>query len=459
MKKFNLISPTDFRYSVGDLEPYLSEEGFIAYKSKVEAALAKTLAKYGLCSEDIGKEIEKASKKIRAEKVYEEEKRIGHDIRAQVNKIKEKISDGAKPFVHATATSYDIVDTANSLRYRDAIKKVIIPDMVELEKTFMDLAEQEKNTVKIGRTHGQHAIPITFGFEMAQYVDRWGERILKLKEACDNLVGKFSGAVGAFNASSLLIENPEKFEQDLLSELGLKPARISRQIVPPEPMTDFIHCIISSFGVLANYADDMRHLQRTEIGEVGEPFGKEQVGSSTMPQKKNPINFENIKSVWKKFMPSMVTMYIDQISEHQRDLTNSASQRWTPEILVGFDSSVRRMKRISKKLTVDRENIRKNLETSRDKIVAEPLQILLSYYGHEDAHEAVRKLSMESYKTKKPLTEIVFADKQLKPYLDKFTSQQLEILSNPEKYTGRAPEVVEKVNKYWEFTFKKNNLW
>jgi adenylosuccinate lyase len=341
------------------------------------------------------------------------------------------------------------------LRFKDVAAKVIIPDMISLEKTWIEMARREKDAIQIGRTHGQHAEPITFGFTMAGYVDRWGGRILKVKEATESLIGKFSGAVGAYNASALLIKNPEKFELDLLKELGLVPARVSTQIIPPEPTVDFVDAIISSFGVLANFADDMRHLQRTEIGEIGEPFEKEQVGSSTMPQKRNPINFENIISAWKKFMPQIVSVHMDQVSEHQRDLTNSLSQRYIPELLVMFDSSVRRANKISKRLRVDEANMKKNFEMSADKIVAEPLQILLSFYGYPNAHEKVRQLTMKSYESKEPLTGLIFKDKELKVYLEKFTKEQRDVITDPKKYVGIATEKTKKVCDFWEKAINK----
>jgi adenylosuccinate lyase len=456
---FSLFSPTDYRYSIKALEPYLSEEAFINYQAKVEGALAKTLAKHGVCSRKVAEEIAQAATKVTAKEVYEEESRIKHDVRALVNMIRKRVSDEAKPFVHVTATSMDIKDTANALRYRDATEKIILPDMVALEKTWINLARKEKNTVQIGRTHGQHAEPITFGFAIAQYVNRWGNRILKVKESSDNLVGKFSGAVGAYNASRLFFDDPEKFEREVLGELGLKPAEVSTQIVPPEPVTDFIHSIVSGFGVLANFARDMRNLQRSEVGEVGEPFEEEQVGSSAMPQKRNPINFENVESMWKKFMPHMVTMYMDQISEHQRDLTGSCSQRYTPELLVAFDSTVRRMNKVSQRLRVDEKNMQRNFELNKDKMIAEPLYSLLAFYGHPNAHEHIRKLTMESYRTGKPLTEIVQADKELKPYIKKFTKTQMEIIIDPTKYIGIAIEKTEKIAALWEKRLKEADLW
>jgi adenylosuccinate lyase len=398
-------------------------------------------------------EIEKAIDKIHPADVYKEKERIGHGLRALVNVIKNEVQD-SKPYIHMGATSADIIDTADILRFKDATEKVIIPDTLELEKELIKLAEREKNTLQIGRTHGQHAVPITFGFAIAQYVDRLGNRILNIQETCDKLVGMFSGAVGAYNALSTYIESPEEFERLLLKELGLKPARISTQVIPPEPITDFIHALISGFGVLANLADDMRHLQRTEIDEVKEPFSSVQVGSSTMPQKQNPEIFESIKSLWKVAMPRMTSVYSDQISEHQRDLTNSASERYVPEILVIFDHSIRRMTKVMKSLTINKEKMRKNFELSADRITAEPLQILLSYYKHPNAHEIVRQLAMESIKTGKPFRDLVWENKELKPYLDKLQPNQKKLLLNSEKYYGIAPQKTQKVCNFWKRKLK-----
>jgi len=173
-EKFDNFSPTDYRYFVEDLKPYLTERAFIKYKARVEAALVKVLAKFKIISREIAREIVQAADSITAEEVYEEEKRIKHDIRALVNCIRNRVSLKARPYIHFLATSYDIVDTANALRYKDASLKVIIPEMIRLEKTWMSLAERYKDVVQIGRTHGQHAEPITFGFALAQYVNRWG---------------------------------------------------------------------------------------------------------------------------------------------------------------------------------------------------------------------------------------------------------------------------------------------
>ncbi|MBU0951991.1 MAG: adenylosuccinate lyase [Elusimicrobia bacterium] len=450
MTNYDIFSPTDFRYSVEGLKPYLTEEAYVKYKAKVEAALVKTLAKNRICSAKIADEIIKAASKVTASETYREEARIKHDIRALANMIRKRVSNKAKPYVHLGATSYDIVDTANVLRYKDAARNVIIPDMLKLLKLWIALAKKYRNTVQMGRTHGQHAEPITFGFTMAQYINRWGDRIENLKSSTERLVGKFSGAVGAYNATSILFNDPVKFEKEVLAELGLKPANISTQVVPPEPVTDFLHSLTSSFGVIANFSDDMRHLQRSEISEVCELQENNQVGSSTMPQKKNPINFENVKSMFKIFMPRMVTVYLDMISEHQRDLTNSCSQRYIPELLVGFDSSVLRIIKVSGKLQVDEKGLAKNFNQSRDKVVAEPLYIILAYYGHPDAHEYVRELVKKSTETGMTLLGLMSEDNSVKPYFKKFTKKQKDIISKPEKYIGAADKKVDAIVKIWE---------
>jgi len=457
---FDNISPLDFRYYGRNedifqkLQPYLSENAMIKYMAKVEAALAKTLAKHNICSNKIADEVEKASKKITAEEVYIEEDKLKHNVRALVNCIRNKVSDEAKPFIHFTATSHDIIATADSLRYKEFTNNVLIPAFIDFEKTLIDLALREKDAIQVGRTHGQHAVPITFGFAVAQYVSRFGNSILKIRKAGNNLRGKIAGAVGSYNASSLFFQNPEKFESEVLEELNIKPSPISTQIPEAEFIVDYINVIIESFGILANLSDDMRNLQRSEIAEVGEIFTSKQVGSSTMPQKRNPINFENVKSLWKEFLPRVLTVYMDQISEHQRDLTNSASSRFIPEILAALYISVIRLNKTMKSLNVDKENLRKNFEMNKGLIVAEPLYILLAAYNHPDAHETVKQLTLKAQKEKKPLQEIIKKEKSLQPYLKKFTKEQLRIIENPENYTGIASKKTEKVCGFWKKELK-----
>jgi adenylosuccinate lyase len=450
ISKFDLFSPTDFRYVVEGLRPFLSEEAFIEYKSEIEAKLARVKAKRCVISQNSADAIAIASKRVRAKDVYAEEAKTKHDIIAQVNITKRELPDEFRCDVHVPATSYDKVDTANAMRYLDVFEEIIIPDMVELEKCWIDAALSGKDIPQIGRTHLQHAEPITYGFAIAWYVSRFGKRILKINEAIKQLEGKFSGAVGAYNSSALFFDDPESFEEDIMSEVGLKPCEISTQIIQPEQLTDLMHYVTSALSILANWADDMRNLERPEIAEVGQPRGGDISTSSTMPHKINPVGLENIKSMWKLNMPFMVTMYMDQISDHQRDLTNSATQRYIPDVLVRFDYAVSRAAKIAKELKPHVANMVKNLAMSADKIIAEPLHILLSSYGHPDSHNYVKRLTEKSYTSGIPLTQLVFEDMSLKSYLDRFTEKQMEILKDPLKYMGIASKKAEKVAYAWK---------
>src|SRR3989344_4753012 len=236
MDKFDFLSPLDFRYFKEEFSEFLSENARIRFQALVEAALVRALARQRACSTKIAAEVERAAKKVTAKEVYKEEAVTRHDVRALANVLQSKVSDTAKPFVHLGATSYDIVDTANAVRFKQATKKLVLPSLVALEKTWISLALKNKGTLQIGRTHGQHAVPITFGFTMASYIERLGNRIKEIGRAEQNLCGKFSGAVGAYNALSLIVKDPIRLEADVMKFLGLKPCRHSTQIVPPEPM-------------------------------------------------------------------------------------------------------------------------------------------------------------------------------------------------------------------------------
>lgn len=454
LNRFDFFSPLDYRYVdaalAGKAAPYLSENARIRYMARVEVALVKALAKQGVCRPKIAAEVGKAALKVNAEEVYAEEAKIRHDVRGLVNVMRSKVSAEAARFIHFSATSYDIVDTASALRYKEATLELLVPELKKLLGAWIEIALRERKTLQIGRTHGQHAEPITFGFAMCTYINRLGEMISSLEWYACQLEGKFSGAVGGYNASSLLVKDPLKLEGDIMAELGLKRSMHSTQIVEPESLLDLLHAAILSFGVLANFADDMRHLQRSEIGEIAEGFGEKQVGSSTMPHKRNPINFENAKSLWKAFMPRMVTFYMDGISEHQRDLTNSASARFIPELFLGLLVCAQKLREVSEKMVVDREAMQRNFSDSREAVVAEPLYILLAKYGHGDAHEAVRRLTIESARAGKSVLALAKQDKGLAACMKKFSKSDFDLLENPEKYTGLSAERTAKICAHWK---------
>lgn len=447
---FDAFSPIDYRYWDEALAPYLSDRGFLNYKMLVEQALVQVLANRGICPEAVVNEIKEACKNVMPEEVYAEEKRIKHDIRALVNVIRSKVSDSAKPYVHMTATSYDIIDTANAARFRDATVKVLVPALKNLERELIAITVREADTLQVGRTHGQHAVPITFGFALSGYVSRLGSSIEALEDLAKGLRGKFSGAVGAYNASSLFFDDPELFEAEVLAQLDLEPSEQSTQVTQPEPLTRLMAETAIAMGILANLSDDMRNLQRTEIGEIGEEFEASQVGSSTMPQKRNPINFENVKSFWKIVVPRVITVFMDQISEHQRDLTNSASSRTYGEIIAYTVSAAKRLTGTMQKLKVDTANLEKNFAIGKGMVAAEPLYILLASLGHPDAHEKVRNLTLAAGAEGKSMEEIVMNDSEMKPYLEKMTGAQKAIIQDPSSYTGIAKKKALRVAEGWQ---------
>lgn len=453
--RFDAISPIDHRFYGGDpklyaeLHPYLSENAAIRFKARVEGELARAMAEAGLLPDEAATAIASASAQVDPLAVAEEESRTRHDVRALVNVIQAAVSDDAKRFVHLGATSYDIVDTANALRYRECVEKVIVPRLARLVGVCITIAEAEAETGQIGRTHGRHAEPITFGFTFAEYVSRLGERTLNLTKAAEALPGKLSGAVGAYNALDLLTDDARDLERRFLARLGLKPAPHSTQIVPPEGWTDLVHACITALGVMAKVAEDLRHLQRSEISEVSEAFGAEQVGSSTMPHKRNPVSFENVKSLWKAMAPRIITTYMDQISEHQRDLTNSASQRFIGEVLATVAYAAGRLADSLESIRVDKEHLRANLASARGGIVAEPLYVLLAKYGHPDAHEAVRRLTLESERTGHTVLEVAALEPDLKAALGSFTPDERRLLDHPEQYIGLAAQVARDVAQQW----------
>src|SRR6058998_456295 len=458
--RFDAVSPLDSRFYGGDpalykaLHPYLSAAAAIKYMARVEGALALALADLGLAERGAANAIASAADRITAQEVADEEARTKHDVRALVNVIRAQVPDEAKRFVHLGATSYDIVDTANALRYRECVDRVVVPTLAVLIAKCISIAEAEADTAQISRTHGRHAEPVTFGFAMAEYVSRLGDRLEQLRLAARRLPGKLSGAVGAYNALGLLAENPRALERRFLASLQLHAAPISTQIVPPEGWTDLAHACITALGAMANLADDMRQLQRSEIGEVAESFAAEQVGSSTMPHKRNPVSFENVKSIWKAMAPRIVTTYMDQISEHQRDLTNSASQRFLGEILVATVYAAARLTSSLDGMRVDRDHLKANLAASRGAIAAEPLYVLLAKYGHPDAHEAVRRLTVEAERGSRPLLEVAMLDADLRAYIARLTQDERKVLERPEEYRGIAAQVAREVASSWRERLK-----
>jgi adenylosuccinate lyase len=332
---------------------------------------------------------------------------------------------------------------------------VLLPLAADLEEALVRLARAEADTPQIGRTHGQHAVPITFGFAVAGTLSRLGKSILRIRDRAADLRGKLSGAVGAYNAGSLLVADPETLEREFLAGLGLVPSDTSTQIVEPEHLLGLLLEITTCFGIVANLADDLRHLQRSEIAEVREEFSDDQVGSSTMPQKRNPWNAEHVKSLWKAFVPRVVTFFMDQISEHQRDLTNSASGRFVADYLAGFACAVARAVSVVRSLAVDRAAMAANLHRAGDLAFAEAVYVLAARGGDRDAHERVRRATLRAEREGRVLREVLAEDVVLWKALDAGVRSSVgcdaaSFFGDPVRYSGRAASRARQVADRWE---------
>lgn len=447
---YNAIDPLDSRYYDVEIAKYLSDRSRITYQAYVEAALAYALAESGVCSKTIAKEIETACGKVTAEAVAAEERTTKHDVKALVNVIKANLSPRAQPYVHFGATSYDIVATAMSLQFRDATTELVLPRLIELQKTLLGLTKKYAKTSQIGRTHGQHAVPITFGFAMAEYVERLGASTRSLQVLSDKLRGKFSGAVGAYNALSLFVDDPIEFEKTLLGYLNLQPADYSTQIIPAETYVRLLDELAVAAGIMANLSHDMRHLQRSEIAEIREAFEVGQTGSSTMAHKRNPWNFENVISMNKQVLAQLVNAYQNLPSEHQRDLTDSASARYYGTIFAAVASMSQRLNKVMSKIEVDEASMKLNLYMSGGAIAAEPLYLLLEKYGHTKAHEVAKSLAHKALESGQTLYEVAAKDRKIASYWDKFTDKEKRIIKDPEiHYTGLATQKALFIHKKW----------
>jgi len=401
-----MIHPTDQRYLVKELIPFFSEEGFLEYKLKVEKAYIRALNKIGVCPDEIANEI--ITQSITVLEVKQKEAILKHDIRALVEALRDKISNPAKPYVHLGLTSYDVVNTAQALLIKDATKNVVLPKLATLELELIRLARDEKDTLQIGRTHGQHAEPTTFGKEIAVFVDRIGHAMIRIKNANEDLKGKLSGAVGS-KASFSLIDDPNELESIFMKELGLNAAPITTQQVPPEELTNYLCQITIAFGTIADLANDLRHLQRSEIG--------------------------NIISQYRAVMPHIVTALLNMESEHQRDLRDSASTRYIlPEVLNAFVHSVNRLTRVIKTLKVDRDRMKENLKLNRAFYLAEPAYIQFALQGDPNAYDKVRKLTLKAQQENKSLRDLLPTD-------------LLEIVGD---YSGTCKKQVDEITSYWE---------
>jgi adenylosuccinate lyase len=439
------ILPIDTgRYGTQEMRRVFDEENRLQRMLDVEAALAWAHGEVGNIPREDAEKIMKAAsvKQVKLSRVKEIEREIKHDVMALVRALAEACGPSGA-YVHLGATSSDILDTALALQLRDALD-LIEKRLDDLEEVLVEKTEQYKETIMIGRTHGQHALPITLGFKFAVWIRETARHIKRLRECRERaLVGKMSGAVGT---QAGLGPHAIRIQQLVMEKLGVKPAEISTQIVQRDRYAELVCILAIIASTLDKIAAEIRELQRPEIGEVSEPFErKRQVGSSTMPHKRNPITCERVSGL-AKVMRSLVGPALGNIPTwHERDLTQSSAERFIiPEACILTDYMLVLMTNVLKDLWVDEERMQRNLELTQGRTMSEAVMMALTRKGmdRQKAHELVRQLAIESEVEKQPIKEALLKNNAVQRIL---SEKELDEALDPRNYLGTAIEQVDLV--------------
>ena len=437
------ILPIDTgRYGTLEMKRIFEEESRLQGMLDVEAALVWAHGEVGnIPRKDAEKIVQMASVRyVKLGRVKEIEREIRHDVMALVRALAEACGPSGA-YVHLGATSSDIGDTASALQLKEATE-LIMQRLNDLEKTLMEGAEKYKKTIMIGRTHGQHALPTTLGFKFAFWMRQNSRNIQRLRQCSERLlVGKMSGAVGT---QAGLSPHAMRIQELVMKRLGIKPAEISSQIVPRDLHGELVCLFAVIASALDNIATEIRELQRTEIGELFEPFEKEkQVGSSTMPHKRNPEICERICGL-AKIMRSLVVPALENIPTwHERDLTQSSAERFLiPEACILIDYMLFLMTKILKNLEVDEQRMLRNLGLTQGRAMSEAVMLALARKGmsRQEAHELIRALAIKSKTEKKFFKEFLLKNDIIKRML---SEREIDEALNPKNYLGTSVEQVE----------------
>jgi len=438
------VHPIEFRYFSEEMKSLFTEEAKLQNWLRVEAALACAHAGLGHIPKSAAAEIRrKASLKyVKLQRVKAIEDKIHHDLMAMVKALTEVCGQKAGKYVHLGATSYDIEDTALALQLSSALA-VIARQVDEIFRALLKLAQKTKHLVCVGRTHGQHAVPTTYGLKFAIYACEFQRHLERLAEARKRImVGQMTGAVGT---QASFGKDAGQLQKLVMQDLGLQSVLVSNQVIQRDRHAEVVFCMALIAASAEKIAKEIRNLQRTEIGEVCEPFSAGQVGSSTMPQKRNPHKSERICSL-ARIIRALTIPALENISlEHERDLTNSAAERIVfPEAFILTDYVLRQMRDILGRLFISEKNIRRNLELTGGMIMSERvmLELVERGCGRQEAHEILRQAAAKAFTEEKPFRDILLGNARIMAFLK---AKDLDRCLKPESYIGTAVNQVERV--------------
>lgn len=434
------IHPIEFRYGTAEMKHVWSQENRLARIMQIEVALAKAEADVGLIPREAAEIIEESIASVQSERVNEIEEEIHHDMMAVVIAITEQCREDAGKWVHFGATSNDMLDTATGLQIKDAIE--LLEEKVRaLLKVLLNQAETHRQLVCCGRTHGQIGVPTTYGLRFgiwASEIARQLERLHELKPRAT--VGQMTGAVGtqaAFGKAGIEIQKRS------MEYLGIGAVDVSNQIIQRDRHAEFVMWMANVVTTLDKIGVEIRTLQRSEIAELEESFGKKQVGSSTMPHKRNPIKSEQICGLARIVRSMVEPELLNNTLWDERDLTNSSCERVVfPEACVLTDHIIKLGTGVIENLVFFPENIRRNLDLLKGLNMGEAVMIELAMrgVGRQEAHELVRASAMKAHDTGMHFKDVLLENPEVAGYL---SAGDIEDLVNPDRYIGTAVEQVE----------------
>ena len=416
------ILPIDSgRYGSKEMREIFSDERRLQYQLDFEAAVAKAQSEIGMVPTDAAQDIGRVAKsgKVKLARVAELESASEHDTAALVEAISELVGNRAKPWVHYGLTSSDVVDTSTCMQMRDAFT-IIKSKVAKLASVLAGRANEFRDVPSVGRTHGQHASIISFGLKFAVWAAEMARHVDRIEEGKKRfLLCKTRGVVGT---GSLMGERALQVEKLVAKSFRLYPVEAATQVIPRERYAEmqFLMALIGS--TLDKMAVEIRNLQRTEIGEVAEPFRKGQMGSSAVPVKRNPIKSERTSSL-ARMLKSLVSVSMDNIPLwHERDLSNSANERFTlPMAAILLDEMLNSMIKVAAELKVNEERVTSNLDMTRGQIYAEfVLEALVKKeVARFDAYRDIQRVAFAALESGDQFLDAVSRDASIAKHLSK----------------------------------------
>ena len=436
------LCPLDYRYGDQSFKRIWSDIGRHERQLEVERALVWAHRELGRVTDDDYNAVAAISDttSVTIERVAEIEAETRHDIMALTKAMAEAAGD-AGWCIHLGATSNDIVDTAVALQLRDSIV-LLRSALCDLISVTADLAERERDTVMLGRTHGQAAVPITFGLKVAVWLDEMRRHLIRLDEAAPRIsVGKFLGAVGTGAAQG---ENARELQKLILTHLGLGVPLATTQVVGRDRYVEYVSWLANVATTCEKILQEVRNLQRSEIAEAGEGFDvKKQVGSSTMAHKKNPIKSENASGLSRIVRSFIIPTYENALLWHERDLANSSAERFTLSHASTLCHDVlQKTSQVLTNLWVDAERMKENIESQKGLVMAEKVMIDLVGKGipRDEAHEILRTASFHAVETGGHLKDICLNTKEI---MAVFSVDEMDEMFEPTSHLGVSGELVD----------------